>query len=98
MELRRTVVFDGPDRSGKSTIARLLARETGLTYFKHARDKVEASSGSDYSRLMLSYGDPYFVDFLAQTGTCVVIDRHWPAEFVYSKLHGRPTDAEALRR
>lgn len=91
------LVMEGTDRSGKSTIGKLVAEKLNIPYFKYSRDK-EALSGSDMTSQMLKYADPYFCDFLGQTKISAVIDRHYPSEWVYSGVLGRSTDEQLIRK
>lgn len=96
MKKQLVLLMEGTDRSGKSTIGKMVAERLQIPYFKFARDK-EALSGSEMTSMMLKYADPYFCDFLKQTKTSVVIDRHYPSEWVYSHALGRSTDEERIR-
>jgi len=33
--LNRAIIFEGPDQSGKTTIAKALAKKYGISYFKN---------------------------------------------------------------
>ena len=94
---QRVILCEGTDRSGKSTIGKLISEKLNISYFKYTRDK-EALSGSDMTSAMLKYTDPYFCDFLKQTKASVVIDRHYPSEWTYSQILGRKTDEDGIRR
>jgi thymidylate kinase len=92
---QQVLIVTGPDRSGKSTVAKLLSEELKIPYFKYSQDK-KALSGSDMTSLMLKIADPYFVEFLKQTGHSTIIDRHYESEWCYSKVLGRQTDEKGV--
>jgi len=94
---QRVLIFEGPDRSGKTTVAKLVAEKLEIPYFKYAADK-KALSGSDMTSLMLRIADPYLVDFLKQTGHSAIIDRQFPSEWAYAQALGRDTDFEGIRQ
>ncbi len=90
------LIMEGADRSGKSTVGKLLAEKLNIPYFKYSRDK-EALTGSNMTSLMLRISDPYVVEIFKQTKQSVVIDRQYPSEWVYSQALGRETDEKGIR-
>lgn len=96
--MQRVIIFEGADMVGKTEIAKALSLSLGIPYFKNENETKKFLDPKDYFVNTLKYADPYFVSFLKQTKTSVIIDRHYPSEWVYSKVFGRPTDMEALQR
>lgn len=75
--------------SGKTTIAKELARRTNIKYFKNENEKI---ANYDFS-VALKYQATYIQDFLEQTGISAIFDRFWISEMVYSEIFNRPTFA-----
>jgi hypothetical protein len=94
---QRIIVVVGPDMCGKTEIAKALASELKLPYFKASSEHETYLRHSDRFLQQLRYADPRLIDFLRQTGYGVVVDRAWPCEFAYSRVFGRETDADMLR-
>jgi len=88
----------GPIKYGcaKSTIAKELSRRLGIPYFKNSRQKMFFERDPNYFRKAMKYGDPFFCDYLKQTGASVMLDRGHGSEWVYSQALGRETDMEML--
>lgn len=95
MKQGRVFIVEGVDRSGKSTVGKLIARALQIPYFKPMNDK-DALKDNDFSSKMLRICDPYVVQLLKQTNYSVVIDRHYPSEWCYSHVLGRNTDEEGI--
>ena len=96
--MQKLIILEGPDRTGKSNIAQELSRRLFVPYFKNNDEVKNFLDPKDYYVNVLRYADPYFVSYLKQTGHSVIIDRHYPSEWVYSQVFKRKTDIEALRR
>jgi hypothetical protein len=90
------ILFDGSDKVGKTEMARELSKRINVPYFKNESEWHAFSKDSSYFVNALKYGDPYFYSFLKMTGTSVILDRSYPAEWVYSTVYNRPTDHEVL--
>ena len=91
------ILFDGPDKVGKTEMVKELSKRLNVPSFKNESEWKAFSDDHDYFVNALRYGDPYFYNFLKSTGTSVILDRSYPSEWVYSKVYGRKTDQEALR-
>lgn len=97
------VIVVGPDRCGKTQIAKELARQLGNErfYFKATSEHVSFLSSrvstNDQFLNQLRFADPRVYDLLRQTGHSVVFDRAFPCEFVYSKVLGRETDMAMIK-
>ncbi len=95
---QKIILMEGPDRTGKTNIAQELSRRIYVPYFKNSDEVRNFLDPKDYYVNILRYADPYFISYLRQTKNSVIIDRHYPSEWVYSRVFSRKTDMEALRR
>src|ERR1051326_5175746 len=96
------VAFDGPDGCGKTNMARelekrLKAMGLNVPYFKNRRELMFFEKDPGYFVRAMKYGDPYFCDYLMQTGANVILDRSYPSEWVYSQAFQRETHEGMLR-
>lgn len=89
MPPRTLVIFGGPDRCGKTTIARELSRRTGAPYFKPTNQMKHAVEDPTIFTAQTIYAEPKLADFLAQTGHSAIIDRSFVCDFAYSHALGR---------
>lgn len=78
------IIFEGADRSGKSTIANALSTQLNIPYFKVHRDKYWWDPAVN-----LNYLDEGITQFIEQTQISVIIDRWVPSDYMYSKLFSR---------
>lgn len=92
------VLFDGPDKCGKTEMARELARRLEIPYFKNTAEWDAFSHSPDYFANAMKYGDDYFYRFLRDTGVSCVLDRSYPSEWVYSKVYKRKTFNDSLKK
>lgn len=88
---QRIVIFGGPDRCGKTTIAKELSGLTKWPYFKPVSQQRIAIENPDAFKMQTRWGEPKLFDFLKQTGHSAIIDRGFPCDWVYSKALGRQT-------
>lgn len=96
MNNQKIVFFVGPDRVGKSHIAKELSRRTGIPYFKASSEHESFLKGPERFVNQLRYADPRVLDLLKQTGHSVVFDRGFPCELVYATALGRKSDMTVL--
>lgn len=96
--MQRIIIFEGPDRTGKTNIAQALSQEVQIPYFKNESESKNFLNPKQYYVNVLRYADPYFLSYLKQTKSSIIIDRHYPSEWVYSKVFKRTTDMKALER
>lgn len=96
LNMGTVVLFDGCDKVGKTEMARELSRVTGIPYFKNRSEWAAFSNDPSYFVNALKYGDPYFYNFLKDTGLSTILDRSYPSEWVYSRVYNRPTDDKTL--
>ncbi len=94
------VFFVGPDRCGKTEIAKATSRVTGIPYFKATSEHSSylSSKVSKQERFLYEYryAEPRVFDVLKQTGHSIIFDRGFPCEAVYSKVMNRKTDDTML--
>ena len=98
MEKQRIVIVVGPDMTGKTQIAKELARRLQIPYFKASSEHHAFLNEPDKFIKDIRYADPRLVDFIAQTKASVVMDRGFPCESVYARALGRDTDEKAIER
>jgi thymidylate kinase len=98
---QRIVFFVGPDRCGKTEIAKAVSRAIDIPYFKatseHTSFLSSRVSKNDQFLNQLRFADPRVLDILRQTGHSVVFDRGFPCEYAYSRVMDRETDMVMLR-
>jgi thymidylate kinase len=87
------IIFDSPDGTGKTNIAAALAGMLEIPYFKVNSEHQHWRDGKFKTALEF---DQYLIQLLEQTGQSIIIDRAWPAEWVYSKVYDRETNDELL--
>ena len=92
---QRIIIFDSPDGTGKTNIAQGLCSRLNLPYFR-CNKQHEFFKDEGSFRKALTYGDTLLTGFLEQTGASVVLDRAYPAEWVYSRAYGRATNLDLL--
>lgn len=95
---KRIFIFVGPDRSGKTTIAKELASRLGLQYFKN---KLEAMAFSeeltDFTQLT-RYTALYMTQILEQCDFAggIVLDRFTPCEYAYGPVFEREIEEDVI--
>src|ERR1044072_5761579 len=95
---QQIIVLCGPDRCGKTEIAKELSSRLGIPSFKASSEHETYLKQPNQFVYQLRYADVRMVDFLAQTGYSVIMDRAWPCERAYSQVMNRQTDPTALIR
>lgn len=93
---QRIFIFDSPDGTGKTEIGKELASRISLPYFKMTTEHENWRRGT--FKEALRFDQTYILEFLRQTGYGAVIDRAYPAEWVYSRVFKRQTDEVVLSR
>lgn len=93
---RKIVVFDSPDGTGKTQIAQALSMELKVPYFRMPTQHENWKKGK--FKEALEHDQPMLLELIRQLKLDVVVDRAWPAEFVYSKVFKRETNPDVLRR
>ena len=84
-------IFGGPDRCGKTTVAKALAKMLNIPYFKPTNQQWFAMNDPGAFAKQTEWGEPKMLDFIVQTGISVVIDRGFPCDWAYSKVLERDT-------
>jgi len=92
---QQIIIFIGPDRCGKTEIAKELSRQLEIPYFKNERQDRFFLDGKDMIDILHSDGD-FALRFLRDTGYSIIRDREFPCEFVYARAFGRKTDEEFI--
>jgi len=90
------LIFEGADGCGKTNISQSLSQLIGVPYFKNKDEWRFFENDPTYFVNALTYGDPYFLSYLEQTGASVILDRSYPSEWVYSRVFNRETNHSAL--
>ena len=93
---QQLIVFEGPDGCGKTNISTALSSKLDIPYFKNKDEWKFFIDDPSYFVNALTYGDPYFLSYLEQTGASVIVDRWYPSEWVYSQVFDRPSNMKAL--
>lgn len=96
--MEKIIFFEGPDKSGKSTIAEVLARKLNLPYIP---SETAQNQGDYYNDLV--YGELKLAKFLVQLSDggqsiSFVKDRNWISELIYGTVYGRKVCYETLAR
>lgn len=92
-------IFEGPDRSGKTTIACEIALRSNLQYFKNKAETQLFKKGGDTFKTQLEFCGPYLITLLEQLdfrGNGIVFDRLMPSEFAYSFAFDRETNEDVI--
>lgn len=92
MKNRFVIIIDGPDYSGKTHIARALCDRIGAQYFKNFSEKTRfLDTDTIHDHCMVEAR--YLINMLEQINfdkNGIVLDRHIPSHFAYSKAYNRP--------
>lgn len=92
---QRVVIFDSPDGTGKTEMAWALSRELNIPYFRMHTQHENWRKGRFKDALELD--QTLMAELIRQTRLDVVVDRAYPAEWVYSQVYDRETNMDALR-
>jgi thymidylate kinase len=82
--MQNIIIFEGHDKSGKSTIAAELSKQNNIPIFKVNRSKYWWDP-----EVNLKYLTEGITQFIEQTGQSVILDRWTPSDYMYSKLFDR---------
>jgi AAA+ ATPase superfamily predicted ATPase len=91
------IIFIGPDNSGKTTIAKKLAKELDVSYFKNSLEQYSFRK-NDFSAL-LEIGAPLTLSLIHQSklkNSVIILDRFTPCEYAYSKTYNRTTNEKLI--
>ncbi len=78
------IIFEGHDKSGKSTIAKALSERIQIPIFKVKRNKYLWDA-----TVNLNYLTEGITQFIEQTKSSVILDRWHASDYVYGKLFDR---------
>lgn len=88
--MKRIIIFEGADQSGKTTIAKALAEKLNYSYFKNPSQKKQFKIRSN--RVVWIAEAAYLIALLEQTDLDkIVLDRWVGSEFAYSFAFNRST-------
>lgn len=94
---QRIFLVEGPDQCGKSAIGQHLAKTLEIPYFKNSVDKdAFAKDDINYFKNCMKYAEPFWLSYLEQSKSSVIMDRGYPSEYVYSSVFGRQTDKDLI--
>lgn len=93
---QKIIIFDSPDGTGKTNIAQALSMDLKIPYFRMDTQHQNWRKGK--FKEALEFDQPYLAEFIRQTHSNVIIDRAYPAEWVYSRVFDRPTNDEVLEQ
>jgi len=91
MREQNIIIFGGPDRCGKTTIAKELSKVIDVPYFKPTNQREFAMNDPGMFELQTRWGEPKLLDFIRQTHHSVIMDRSFVCDYAYSKVLGRNT-------
>lgn len=89
-----SILVEGPDGVGKTTISRALGERLGLPVFKFPDEAKVFRTGQD-GWLKFDLGLTYFLD---QTDQHFISDRSYVSEFVYAHAFDRDTNWDMIER
>ena len=87
------IIFEGLDKTGKSTIAKALAKEMEIPYFKHSNQK-QIFLTQDYKQAI--YEAHLLLDLIHQLKLSLIIDRHIASEYAYGLAFNRYFDMDQI--
>lgn len=76
----RLLIIEGPDCSGKTTLAQFLAKQTHSLYWHMSGHPALHQAMTAYHWVSLES-----IEWNIKNGRSVVLDRSWPSEFVYGR-------------
>ena len=95
MSEQKIILFEGPDKCGKTTIAKELSKVLAIPYFKFtAHDYWDKS---EYE-LATKFDQPFLAELLRQTGYSMIIDRGYPSEYAYGHTFNRNPDLDLIAK
>lgn len=85
------IIFEGHDKSGKSTIAKELSKRIEVPIFKVVRDNYKWDPD-----INLKYLTEGVTQFIEQSGTSIILDRWHPSDFMYNCLFNRENPTKKI--
>lgn len=89
-------MFVGPDRCGKTQIAKELSKILKIPVYKASSEHENFLNKQNHFLNDLQYADPARLDLIKQLNCSIIFDRWFPCEFVYSTFFNRETDLKAI--
>ena len=93
MNKQKIILFDGPDKVGKSSIAKELSKVLDIPYFKFTKHDYWAKK--EYE-LATKFDQPFLAELLRMTGYSLIIDRGYPSEYAYAPVFDRELDEKLI--
>ena len=93
MNKQKIILFDGPDKVGKSSIAKELSKVLDIPYFKFTKHDYWARK--EYE-LATKFDQPFLAELLRMTGYSLIIDRGYPSEYAYAPVFDRELDEKLI--
>jgi len=92
------IIFDSPDKTGKSTLAKMLADTLGIKYLKLNNINVKENESIEDSISISTHSQIETITQLHEKGLLgdAVLDRFHASEFVYSMLFKRPYNIDYI--
>lgn len=94
-EKSKIILFEGPDKSGKSTIAKALSTLLDIPYYKNSMERNQKRRGQ--TKIMTEFAVPYLFNFLEQVHSACIMDRNYPSEWCYGQVEQREIDLDQIR-
>ena len=97
MKNKYILIFEGPDRTGKTEIATTLGKFLNLDTFKNKKEHEVVEKGDNLNGLL--YETSYLLQLLKQIkfgSNGIILDRHFPSEYVYAKVLKRETNEDFI--
>jgi len=88
---KEIIIFAGADKSGKTTLAKMLAEKLNIDYYKKNKQcGLFHDNIASYHSLM--YDNDILLDIIKQKKTGIILDRSFICEYSYSKTYNRHTN------
>lgn len=78
----KLIILEGPDAAGKTSLSRWICETTGASSFRATYTPALGQAMLDYQMNILDNAE-WTVNTMKRT---MVLDRHWPSEWVYSQV------------
>src|SRR3990167_9124961 len=91
MKKQKIIIFDGCDRTGKTTISKALSEKLNIPLFK----RIDINKNYDYL-IDIIYCGEFYTQLLEQTKYSIIFDRLYPSELVYSHVLNRLSSFEKI--
>jgi thymidylate kinase len=95
--MNKIIIFEGPDLCGKTEIGKALSKELKMSYFKNTAEHNSFREDSFTQSAFIESN--YLFSLLNQINfpdNGIILDRHMPSEYVYSKVYNRKTNFDLI--